>query len=361
MKVKDFIFRTPIPGRTRHDVICRVRVFRTNDNGMVALLTDLGHKNTGASVTNSVEKIRQALILASHIERHTQIIEHYEELFLIDGPTFDLVTFNAKNRPQWQQIDLKQAEAICQAEEQELLSKTLEDSLLAQEIKKIRLQINPNVDELPPIPEQVIKRRAEIAANALSKTQIAESILASANEQEIQRLLKKDLSIFAETNAYPEEEYICFSEFPIGQGFVDFAVFSGRSRMDVTLIEVKGANFNFSNAGTRDLSVNIYKACQQFVNHLSSVEKIYMDFRERMHKIRAEVLSGTRLYSSFLGPYGLPHVDPDKDIKIHGVMIGGRSVKDLEESHMRHSWEKRFNPPISIESWDSWLDKLTRN
>lgn len=360
MKAKDFIFRTPIPDRTGQDVICRVRLFRTDSNGTVALLTDLGRKNTGTSVTNSVEKIRQALILASHINEHAQIIEHYEELSF-RGPTFDLVTIDAKNRPKWEPIDLKQAQAICQTEDQELLSKTLKDGTHAQEIEKIRFQVDPHVDEFPPEPEHVIRRRAEVTANVLSKAQIAEPILADANEQEIQRLLKKDLSIFAEACLRKDEEYICFSEFPIGQAVVDFAVFSGRSRMDVTLIEIKGANFNFSNAGTNDLSVNIYKACQQFVNHLSSIEKIYMDFRERMHKIRSEVLSGTRRYNSFLGPYGLPHVDPDKDINIHGVMIGGRSVKDLEESHMRHSWEKRFNPPIKIESWDSWLNKLTRN
>jgi Domain of unknown function (DUF4263) len=64
----------------------------------------------------------------------------------------------------------------------------------------------------------------------------------------LQKVLKNDLSVFAKAFANPFDEYICFSEFPIGStGKVDFAVFTNRSIMHVYLIEIKGAEFNLIN------------------------------------------------------------------------------------------------------------------
>ncbi|WP_017151764.1 hypothetical protein [Bacillus bingmayongensis] len=50
----------------------------------------------------------------------------------------------------------------------------------------------------------------------ITKVKIETLVKNGAKEQELQRLLKQDLSIFAEVYAYPSDEYICFSEFPIG-------------------------------------------------------------------------------------------------------------------------------------------------
>ncbi|WP_339308269.1 hypothetical protein NST33_13625 [Paenibacillus sp. FSL L8-0435] len=50
-----------------------------------------------------------------------------------------------------------------------------------------------------------------------------------ASEQKLQRELKKDLSIFSKICAIPHDEYIIFSELPVGiTGDCDFAVFTGR-------------------------------------------------------------------------------------------------------------------------------------
>ena len=71
-----------------------------------------------------------------------------------------------------------------------------------------------------------------------------ELIDAGASERELDALIKKDLSLIAEIYSSPDDEYIVFSEFPLGEKRVDFAIFSSRSTMDVTFIEIKGADFN---------------------------------------------------------------------------------------------------------------------
>ena len=81
----------------------------------------------------------------------------------------------------------------------------------------------------------------------IRKSELQQLILAGASERQIQSLLKKDLSMLAEVYAHPSYDYICFSEFPVNNGCVDFAIFTGVSWMTVILIEVKGADFNIVN------------------------------------------------------------------------------------------------------------------
>ena len=71
-----------------------------------------------------------------------------------------------------------------------------------------------------------------------------------AGERDLQRLIGSDLSLRGEMYAQPDEEYLAFAEFPIDDGRVDFALFSGRSRMDITLIEIKGAQFYLTTGTT---------------------------------------------------------------------------------------------------------------
>src|SRR4051812_34626021 len=156
-------------------------------------------------------------------------------------------TFSSEGHPSWTPLKLADVVAKLGCNPADLEQKTVEDTRLFQEIERLRHAINPFIDL--PFPEwpEVIKRKLEIQTGQISKSQLQDLIQAGAKEQDIQRLIKRDLSIIAEFYAHPEDEYICFSEFPVDDGSVDFAIFSGRSRMDVTLIEVKGADYYLLN------------------------------------------------------------------------------------------------------------------
>lgn len=195
----------------------------------------------------------------------------------------------------------------------------------------------------------------------ISKKHLSSIIQENVIEKDIQEVLAKDLSFLSEVYAYPQQEYICFSEFPIGEGFADFVVFTGRSRMEVIVIEVKGANFNFSNSNSyRNISSKINEAAQQVRKKLNFIDANYKDFRTFVHSVRDSVELGKIMYNSLLGPCGELNVDPRKDIRVSGVLIGGRCKDDLYESRLRHEFENTTSPTIRIESWDSWIRKLTR-
>ena len=114
-----------------------------------------------------------------------------------------------------------------------------------------------------------------------------------ASEQELAKLLKRDLSLLADAFAFPEEEYIVFAEFPIGTGRVDFAVFSGRSWMKVTLIEIKGADFPLvTQSGYCKLSSRIEVARSQLQQRQIVLLKQYELFRRQFHALRERVQQG---------------------------------------------------------------------
>ena len=186
---------------------------------------------------------------------------------------------------------------------------------------------------------------------------IASLVASGANERTLQNELKRDLSIIGSACAVSpiKDEYIAFSEFPVAHGNVDFVVFTDRSRMDVVLIEVKGANFNFVNAdGSIASDMNL--ASQQMRDRFYQIECNYESFRREVHAIRKTVENGIQKYNSVVGPNGYLHVDPDKDIDLRGMVIGGRIKNDLDESKIRHQLEKSA-PKVTFESWDSWLRK----
>jgi hypothetical protein len=188
-------------------------------------------------------------------------------------------------------------------------------------------------------------------------TNIANLVSQGASERQLQAELKRDLSILGAACAHPaiRDEYIAFSEFPIAHGKVDFVVFTDRSRMDVILIEVKGANFNFLNADG-SVASDINYAAQQVRERFYQIQSIYESFRKEVHIIRKAVEGGIKKYNSVLGPNGYLHVDPDKDIDVRGIVIGGRTKNDLDESRARHQLEMA-TPRVMFESWDSWLRK----
>jgi hypothetical protein len=339
MKVSDFVFRSNNFEGRRSDSLCRVRIFVGVENRIFSVITDLGEKNTGMSVTNSIEKIKKNLILKGYI-----------------------VTFDKNNNPSWESINLK--EILCQllCDQFEFSICSLDIKYIYDEIEKIRHDIDPFIDEPWPEAYDVINRREDIQKGMLPISVLQEAIVNGSTEIDLQNLIKSDLSILGDFYAHPSEEYICFSEFPLDGGFIDFVIFSGVSKMNVTLIEIKGASYNLVNCNSyEDFSAKTNQAVQQIRRRLGYITRNYEEFRKLVHEVRHSVEAGESRFNSFVGPKGRLGVDPNKDIYLHTVVIGGRSKDDLNESRLRYEYERGQSPSIRVESWDSWIKKLKRH
>lgn len=360
MKVSDFVFRFNSGGWSGNDAICRVRTFVGQNNDIVAVLTDLGDKNPSSSVTNSVETIRKNLVDKGFIQNATQVVEHYDKDF-IEGGSFDLVSFDNSNNPSWESIGFDKVCDLLITDKSEFSTPSLEIPRIYDEVERIRHDIDPYLDEPYSESYDVINRREDIINQGLPEGTLQNTIAKGATETELQKLIKSDLSIIGDFYSHPSEEYICFSEFPLDGGFVDFAMFSGRSRMDVTLIEVKGADYNLINGNHyEDFSAKTNQAVQQIRKRLGYITRNYEEFRRFVHETREYVESGKEKFNSFVGPKGNLGVDPNKDINLHTVVVGGRSKDDLNESRLRHEYERGTSPSIKVESWDSWIRKSRR-
>lgn len=360
MKINDIIFRYSFPNNYPKDGICRVRTFVNSDFQIIAVLTDLDTKNTSASVTNSIEVICESLISKLFVPKHTIFIEHYEPSF--HAETFDIIEIGINEETKWKSINILTVKKMIECDDSEFNIPTIQNETLLCEIEKIRVQINPHIDFVNPKESDYVVRHLEIENNQISKSSLEELVKKSSNENEILKLLKKDLSIIAELYACPFDNYICFSEFPLDKGFVDFVIFTGQSRMDVILVEVKGADFNLVNRGNyKKFNSKIEIAVNQIRERLGYMSQNIFDVRKKLHQIRERVLNGEKLYNSFQGPDSTVLVDENKDINIHNVIIGGRTMNDLEESFKRHEFENTFVLPIKIESWDTFLRKLKRS
>lgn len=360
MKVSDLIFKTPLVAfGMEKPAICRVRVFVSPDHGVVALLTDLGDHNPGRSLTNSIEHVYEALIARGIIDRTARIIEHYERIF--GEVMFHFVSFSSDGTPNWERLSPLEAATLLGCTEAELEEQSLQNERIHSEIMRITNEIDPFFDSPEHEDASVINRRVEIQQNMVSKQVLSSAVSAGATERELQAILRSDLSLLAEVYAQPRDDYICFAEFPIADGIVDFAVFTSTSRMEVILIEIKGANFYLVNKGSYgNFSAKVNEAAQQIRRRVGSIFQHLAEFRTEVHRIREAVESGKKMYNSFIGPYGSLGVDPEKDIYIRSVIIAGRSRNDLEESHLRHDFESSLSPPVRLESWDTWLKKLRR-
>jgi hypothetical protein len=262
----------------------------------------------------------------------------------------------------WEDIDFNKAKSLTECEDDEFNILTLEDTVLASEIDQIRTIIDPHLDLPYQIESEYLIRQFEIEDNMISKAEMQELVDNNAIEQQLLKALKKDLSIFAEVYARPYDSYICFSEFPINGGFVDFVLLTGVSWMDVFLIEVKGANFNLLNQGFyQKFNAKIEVAIGQIRDRLGYIHRKRDEFRKSIHSIREKVISGESCFNSFIGPDKIERVDKNKDINIHNVIIGGRTIDDLKESKKRYDLEWSFSLPIKLESWDTFVRKLRRS
>jgi Domain of unknown function (DUF4263) len=337
--------------------ICRVRSF-ADDSGTVVLLTDLGDLNDGRSVTSAVESIVESLVLQGYVIPPATFIEHYERL---DGhsDTFDKVTLSPVTG--WQTLDRQTVLELIGGDAAELDDRSARNRRIFAQAAHTRYRRDPVGDSRQQESHAVVKRRLEIEAGMVSKSSIDALIRTGAGEQELQRLLKSDLSLFGEAYAKPDDEYICFSEYPMADGSIDFVVFTGRSRMDIILIEIKGAEFKLLNSNHYGaFNHKITEAATQVQGRLGIIFRDLDTFRKDAHARRIRVERGEKLHNAFLGPYHELEVDPAKDINIRSVVIGGRTIDDLEESHKRQDYEARSTPPVRIESWDTWLRRLQR-
>lgn len=366
MKLNDFIFE--YTGNRKYAGLCRVRTFINNEQNLYVVITDLDIKNPAGSVTNDVKSIYSELILQGYIDKRYKVIEHYEETsgcFLDDGKygEFSVVSFNSAGAPNWKSCKVKEILKQLDVDEQEFLNKTWNNHMHLNMIERKRMKMNPYFDYSYVEDPTVVRRRLEIEEKKISKEKLLNLVENGAIERELQSLLKTDLSIFAEVYAHPAEEYICFSEFPIGEkGKVDFAIFTGRSRMDVTLVEIKGADFSLmaKSNGYRTFAKKMEIGISQAKERSGYVYRNYEKFREFVHVVRQDIEKGETMYNSLLGPAGSLQVDPNKDINLRYIVIGGRTDDDLKESWRRHEHEKDNNPPLHIETWDTFCRRLTR-
>lgn len=365
MKLNDFIFE--FDTSSRYSGLCRVRSFVNSKQELYVVITDLGPKNPAASITNCIESIYDRLIMDGYINNEYKIIEHYEDLSFGFGRRkygeFSFVYIEGYERTIWTSCDINSLFNILEIEKEEFSQKTWNNRKLFNIIENKRMKMNPLFD-YPYIEDpQIVSRRLKIEENKIKKQDLQKLILNNSTENELLNFLKKDLSVFAEIYASPAEEYICFSEFPIGDGGrVDFAVFSSRSRMEVTLLEVKGANFNLlvNNGGYEVLSKKMEIAIAQIKQRSGYIHRNYEVFRKQMHEIRMQVEAGQTIFNSLVGPQGCVQVDPNKDINIRYVVIGGRTIDDLKESWTRQNYQSN-NPPLYIETWDTFIRRLVRD
>ncbi|AUN09686.1 hypothetical protein RSJ21_04360 [Clostridium botulinum] len=359
MKISDFIFKFITKLSSINYGLCRVRIFIGANNAIFVLITDIGNLYPSVSVTNSIEYICSSLIEKGLINNKSTFIEHYEK-DTFSCSSFDIIEFDNNGKPSWHSISQESAKELLGCDDNELSSLTQENKRLISEIDRIKYYINPELDFQYRENHDVIKRRFEINDRMLTKKQLENIIRSGAKEQDIARLIKKDLSILAEIYANPKDEYICFSEFPIEDGYVDYVVLTGRSRMNVYLIEIKGADFNFINKNSYKFNEKISEASQQINTRLGFIFRNYMYFKKNIHDIRRRIENGEELFNSFRGPISNLYVDPDKDINIYTVIIGGRTGDDYTESNIRHDYEMKSISKTKLETWDTFLRKLDR-
>lgn len=358
MKINDFIFRFP----TKKIVsagICRVRTFINSNQNIYVLISEL-EENPSTSVTNSIEDIVSLLQTQEKIPRQVQIIEHYSSDRFF-SQEFDLVTISSNSIPTWEPITCSKVIKLLECSAYEF-NDYKQNKQVMQEIQNALLGI-PKIKQFEYIESpDISERRLEIAKNMHSMETIKDFLNTSPSERQLSVFLKEDMSLLAEVYAKPSEEYICFAEFPVGNGRVDFAVFTGRSRMDVYLIEIKGAQKSLRKKNHYgDFRAEIQEGRSQLIERKNWCEQNYIDYKRFVHLILDDIIQrNTRPYHAFLGPIYKLEVDAQKDVDFHYILIAGRTSEDLTDSKKRHQADAATNFHIQTETWDSWINKLIR-
>lgn len=278
MKISDFIFKFK-SFRMREDGLCRVRLFVNTQKETICVLTDIDSMSNAPYLDTVCDTVIQLLNENGYIIDCQIYILH-------DECDASMVVIDEHGNEQ-RHLSKKQIEALTECDENEFAKKSIDEFSIRMQIEKKRYEINPFINNQYLKTPEYVKRKIEIQENAISKKQLKELIDAGASERELDALMKKDLSLIAEIYSYPKDEYIVFSEFLLGEKRVDFAIFSGRSTMDVTFIEIKGADFNLKKRGHYDsLNSKIEEANSQIRNHRKYIYDDYKSIREKLHDIR---------------------------------------------------------------------------
>lgn len=359
MKLHDFIFRFHSMNWLSKEGICRVRLFLGPEGGLYVVLTEL-EENPSASVTNAIELIHAQLCRAQKIPPQAKVIEHYPR-----SPgwsqTFDLVTWKDGCQPVWTSVSRKTVEAWLGADQAEFSDEA--DPRVRTEIRQA-LEGIPKINIVRPVERpEVTERRLEITTAQHSRQELLALLDQQPAERQLAAFLKEDPSFFGERYAYPAEEYICFSEFPVGDtGRVDFAPFTGRSWMRVYLIELKDGRTPLRRKNHYGaFRAQIEEGREQLLRRAAWVERNYDAFRRFVHQVRQETEAGRRPYGAFPGPKWRLQVDPNKDLSLRLVLIGGRTTHDLADSQARYREDASSRYHLETETWDSWANKLTRD
>ena len=208
-------------------------------------------------------------------------------------------------------------------------------------------------------PEEITIQRNKIYKNQRNIEDFIELIEENSQEMKIHKLIKEDLSFMADYLAEPHEEYICFSNYPIGDKIADFVVLTSRSKMKVCIVEVKGADFKIVKANHyQGLNVHMNDAITQLKNHMEYINRNYSSFRTQIHEDKDKAINEEYSGNYLVGPRKTLLVDPQKDIDVKYIAIGGveREDKSIEESHEIVKCKPADN--LEIASWNSFVRKL---
>lgn len=359
MKLTDFIFTF------RHDcntssktAICRVRLFINKQMEIYAVISDLD-ENPSISVTNAIELIHSQLLKENKIPPTSKIIDHSPKS-LCFPESFDLVEYTSVGAPQWKSITYSYILELLECTENEF-NDYWEDQRVKKEIYEA-LNGTPKIKRFEYIePSEITERRLEIDKGKLNKQAVKAVLDLYPSEREISTFLKRDMSLLSECYANPKDEYICFSEFPIDSGRVDFALFTGRSRMTVSLIEIKGAQNDLCRKNHyKDFRAEVQEGRGQLIQRAAWIESNYKGYCNFVHEVLKSVKGNGRPYNAFVGPKYKLQVDPNKDVNFKYVLIAGRTGDDLQDSHKRHIEDWAINRDFQTETWDSWYGKLVR-
>ena len=353
MKISDFIFKFK-SFRMREEGLCRVRFFVNSKKEKICVLTDIESMSNGPYLDTVCNTVIDSLNDNGYLLDCQVYILHDDSdnsMAIIDE------CGNVKRN-----LTKKEIKILTECNENEFVQKSMDILLIRRQIEKKRYEINPFINNQYLKSPEYIKREIAIQENAISKKQLKKLINAGASEYELDTLIKKDLSLIAEIFSYPSDEYIVFSEYPIDNKRVDFAIFSGRSTMNVTFIEIKGADFNLKKRGHyNSLNAKIEEANSQIRDHRKYIYNNYDLFRKELHRIRKKAESNENIHNAFLSPKRELQVDSNKNVNIRFVIVAGRTPEnDIGESDLRYQFGKA-DYDVELYSWDSWIRRLIRD
>lgn len=359
MKLTDFIFTFgDAYNALSRTAICRVRLFINKKMEIYAVISELD-ENPSVSVTNAIEIIHSRLLKENKIPPKSKIIDHSPKS-LCFPESFDLVEYTSTGYPQWKDITYSNILELLECTEDEFNDYRYD--------KRVKKEIYEALNGTPKIkrfeytePPEITERRLEIDKVKINKKAVKGLLDTYPSEREISAFLKRDMSLLSECYANPKDEYICFSEFPIDSGRVDFAVFTGRSRMTVYLIEIKGAQNDLCRKNHyKDFRSDVQEGRGQLIQRAAWIESNYKECCNFVHEVLKSVKKNGRPYNAFVGPKYKLQVDPNKDVDFKYVLIAGRTGDDLQDSHKRHIEDCAINRDFRTETWDSWYNKLER-